>query len=563
MTERFDELLAALQSRLLDERKLSVDDYWATVEATLDHPVAEWFNTAHEACDRWASDPDRPAITFVDDDVREVWTYARLRDESRRLASAFREAGLTRGDRVAGLLTKQPEAYVTALAAWRSGMVYVPMFVGLGSEALAHRARIAEPAVVVVDRDYHQAWVAAEDLIDQKPAVWVVGKPDDGAADRAVDFHGAIDAGTTEFATVRTGTHDPATVMFTSGTTGPPKGCVMPHSIPLINRPFIDHCFGLLPGDVMFSGSDPGWSYGLYTTGFSVLSTGQQIVVRQGKFDPGKWLETIEAEAVTFVAAAPSALRKLVEVAAAGPGMPKTVRGATSAGEPLDAPLVNAWASLTGGQIRDGYGQTEAAMVLANLEAGPEIVAGSLGSTVPGFETVLLEEHGGSEPLVGAAQGVIAVHRPRYQGGLTYLQAPEKWAERWRGDWFITGDIARRDDEGRYWFVGRSDDLIITSGYNVGPTEVENVLLAHPAVQEVAVVGVPDRERGSIVRAVIVAHPGADRDQLSGELKDAVRRQVGRHAYPRILDFVEALPRTESGKIRRNVLRDETDRPKQ
>ncbi|MBS9376010.1 acyl-CoA synthetase [Rhodococcus sp. B50] len=547
--------------RLLGERELSIDAYWDSVEATTDIPIDQWFNIAHEACDRWAEDPTRLAITFVEGGGRDEWTYARLRDESRRLATAFTAAGLRRGDRVAGLLTKQPEAYVAALAAWRAGMVYVPMFVGLGSEALAHRVRSADPAVVIVNADYRANWAAAAATLGSPPTVWVIDDSGAGLADGDIDLRAAIRKSDTGFTTVRTQADDPATIMFTSGTTGAPKGCVMPHSVPLLNRPFVNHCFGLVPDDVLFAGSDPGWSYGLYTTGFSVLSTGQRIVVRRGKFDPLAWLSTIEDEGVTYIAAAPSALRRLVSTAIAGAGIPASVRGATCGGEPLDAPLVNAWKSLTGGQIRDGYGQTEAAMLLANLEGGPEIVPGSLSSTVPGFEVALLDEYDGTTPLEGPAQGVVAVRKPRYQGTLTYWQQPEKWTARWRGDWFITGDVVRRDEDGRYWFVGRGDDLIITSGYNVGPTEVENVLLADPQVLEAAVVGAPDPDRGAIVRAVIVADPTADRDPLVSRLKEAVRTQVGRHAYPRVIDFVDELPRTESGKVKRNVLRDKVVQP--
>ena len=444
---------------------------------------------------------------------------------------------------------------MSALAAWRSGMLYVPMFIGLGSEALAHRARVAEPAAVVVNREYRDDWAAAEQLLGSRPSVWVPDATGVNVRSGDVDYCSVVAAASVDFDTVRTRADEPATVMFTSGTTGAPKGCVMPHSVPILNRPFVHHCFGLIPTDVVFTGSDPGWAYGLYTTGISVLSTGQRIVQCSGRFDPERWLEVIESEGVTFVAAAPSALRRLVEVAEARGGVPGAVRGATSAGEPLDGPLVEAWRSLTGGEIRDGYGQTEAAMVLANLAAGPEIVPGALGSVVPGFEVALLDPDGGVVPLEGVAQGVIAVRRPRYQGGLTYLQVPQKWTERWRGEWFLTGDVARRDEDGRYWFVGRSDDLIVTSGYNVGPTEVENVLLENPHVRDAAVVGVPDPERGSIVRAVLVVDDDVDRDALSESLRAAVRARVGRHAYPRVIGFVSELPRTESGKIKRALLR--------
>ncbi|MCW0212565.1 MAG: AMP-binding protein [Pseudonocardia sp.] len=544
------------QQTLLRERTLSSADYWAGVEARTEAAtgvaVSDWFNTAHEVCDRWADDPTRLALTFrTPDGGRDEWTYARLRDDSRRLAAAYRAAGLRRGDRVAALLSKRPETYVAALAAWRSGLVHMPMFVGLGSEALAHRMRTATPAVVVVDAEHRDQLGPALALLDEPPAVWCVGPGEPGDA----DLRDALAGASAAFETVHTAVDEGATLMFTSGTTGPPKGCLMPHSLPLCNRSFAEHCFALRPDDVMFCGADPGWSYGLYTIGFSVLATGHRLVVHTGGFDPEVWLRTFAEEGVTYIGAAPSALRRLVAVAAAGEGMPPSVRGATCAGEPLDAPLGRAWQKLCDGEIRDGYGQTEGGMVLANLEGGPEIVPGALSSVVPGFDVALLPEDSGETPLEGEAQGIIALRRPRHQGSVTYWNAPELWAARWRGEWFLTGDVARRDAEGRYWFVGRGDDLIITSGYNVGPTEVESVLLAHPSVLDAAVVGAPDPARGTVVRAVLVADPDADREALVAHLQAEVRERIGRHAYPRIVDFVDELPRTESGKIKRNLLR--------
>ena len=477
------------------------------------------------------------------------------------MATALTRAGLVRGDRVAGLLSKQPEAYVTALAAWRAGMIYVPLFVGLGSEALIHRATMANPRLIVVDAAHRAAWDCAAAALSDPPQVCTTGGPRDPGSPHDIDLWNictrpngtATGAGSQP--AVHTAADEPATLMFTSGTTGAPKGCVIPHGGLLGARPFVESCLALGDDDVLFSGADPGWSYGLYTIGFAVLATGRPIVVQCGPFDPQRWLRVFAEESITYVGAAPSALRRLVSVAASTGGLPKTIRGATSSGEPLDAALVRAWSALCGGEIRDGYGQTEAGMLLANLAYGSSVVPGALNSVVPGFDVVLLPEAGGEEPLTGVAAGVIAVRRPRYQASIGYWNEPEKWAARWRGDFFLTGDIARRDDAGRFWFIGRGDDLIVTSGYNVGPNEVENIILADPDVAEAAVVAEPDAARGSVVRAVVVVVPGADPDTVKLRIQERVRDGLGRHAYPRIVDFVAALPRTATGKIRRSALR--------
>src|SRR5690606_14007503 len=233
-------------------------------------------------------------------------------------------------------------------------------------------------------------------------------------------------------------------------------------------------------------------------------------------------------------------------------GLPPDIRGATSAGEPLDRPLVEAWRQFGVADIQDGYGQSESAMSLANLAHSKEpVVPGALSSVVPGFDVALVDDDGNLQD----EQGIIALRKPRYQASVGYWNAQQQWDARWRGEWFLTGDVARRDEEGRWWFVGRDDDLIVTSGYNVGPTEVENVILDHPGVYDAAVVAAADPDRGSVVRAVVVANGSVPQDRLTEEIQAAVRERVGRHAYPRIVDFVDALPRTESGKIRRHVLR--------
>ncbi len=318
-------------------------------------------------------------------------------------------------------------------------------------------------------------------------------------------------------------------------------------------QPFIRHTWAFTPDDMFFTGAAPGWSYGLYTTGAGPMSLGIPRVVYSGDFDPAAWLRIFDEEQVTYIAAAPSALRRLVPLAQRR-GISSSIRGATSAGEPLDAPLAQAWMELTGSMIQDGYGQSESAMVLANL-ADPKKpdMPGAL-TVVPGFDIALVD----SEGIEQESQGVLALRNPEYQGATGYLNRDDLWKARWRGDLFLTGDVVRRDDDGRYCFVGRDDDLIVTSGYNVGPSEVESLILAHPGVAEVAVVAAPDPARGSVVRAVIVLNGTVDRQQVANEVTVNVRDNLGRHAYPKIIDYVEELPRTDSGKIKRNELRQQT-----
>jgi acetyl-CoA synthetase len=542
-----------LNAELRAERKLSASEIWRAAEARLDWPIERGLNTAHECADRWARDRARLAMIIKHPDgSSDRWTYAELARTSSRLASAWKAAGLVRGDRVAALVNQQVEAFIGALAAWRAGMVYVPLFVGFGTDALVQRLKGAEPVAVIVDHRYRQKLANTLPLLTSEPQVYTVAGPAGRGLVRGDrSFWAEIDAHAPDFSMVETAPSDPATLIYTSGTTGAPKGCIQPHSLILTIQPFIRHTWAFTPDDMLFTGAAPGWSYGLYTTGAGPMSLGVPRVVYSGDFDPAAWLKIFEEEQVTYIAAAPSALRRLVPIAQRR-GLASSVRGATSAGEPLDAPLAEAWFELTGSTIQDGYGQSEAAMVLANL-AAPESpdVPGAMSSVVPGFDVVLVDDEGNEQ----ADQGILALRSPEYQAATGYLNADDLWQARWRGDLFLTGDVMRRDENGRYWFVGRDDDLIVTSGYNVGPNEVENLILAHPGVSEVAVVAAPDPDRGSVVRAIIVLNGSVAQQQVADEIVAEVRDNLGRHAYPKVIDFVDELPRTETGKIKRNELR--------
>ena len=536
----------------------SAQEEWDRVVATLDGDPTVSVNMAHECCERWAADRGRLALTIRHPGGRdERWTYFDLAREAARAAAVFADLGLERGDRVAAVLGRQVEAWIAAIAAWRSGLVYVPLFAGFGGEALAQRIQAAGAGTVIVD---HESRGSVEDacraLGRELEVITVVGE-------RGVGLHRGDRSFWAEMA--RQGPHGPrvetapeetAVVMFTSGTTSVPKGCVIPHSGFISLLPWFDRSSALTEADVLFTTTDPGWSFGLLATGATAMSRGLPRVMYSGPFDPRAWFEVIESEQVTHIASVPTAYRSLV---AAGRryGMPSCLTGATSAGEPLDPDTVKAWIELTGSPIRDGYGQTELGMMVANLE-GDEIVPGALASVVPGWEVRLLGED--DREVVGPGRGEMAFRSRPFQLTATYLNRDDLWSERWVDDeWFRTTDVAERDAEGRYWFVGRDDDVIVTAGYNVGPAEIESVLLEHDAVAEAAVVAAPDPERGgSAVRAVLVLAAGrAPSSKLTEELQEAVRAGIGRHAYPRIVEYVDSLPKTETGKIRRAQLRSE------
>ncbi|GAA5210875.1 acyl-CoA synthetase [Streptomyces thinghirensis] len=551
MTSHRSEAIQAL----LAERESTIDEIWRAAEERLDRPLSEGLNTAHEACDRWARDRSRIAIIVRHPDGRsERWTFAELSHASSRMATALTAAGLKPGDRFAALLGQGVEAFICALAAWRAGLIYMPMFVGFGPDAVAERLRSGRPEAVVVDHRYREVLEKARLLLDHDPKIYTVtGEGGRGLLVGDRSLWAEIDRHTASAGTAVTAPGDAATLMYTSGTTGAPKGCIQPHSMVLSLQPFVRHAFALLPSDLLFTGANPGWSYGLHVTGTAVMAQGRPAVIYTGDFDARAWLRVMAEERVTYAAGAPTAFRRVVQ-AARQVGLPTSLRGASCAGEPLDAPLAEAWHVLAGSDLQDGYGQSESAMVLANLAYDPHpAVPGALSSVVPGFYVGLVDDDGNEQQ----EQGIIALRSPRYQASTGYWNAPHLWDARWRGEWFLTGDLARRDEQGRWHFIGRDDDLIVTSGYNVGPTEVENIILAHPGVQEAAVVAAPDPARGNVVRAVIVPNGTDLQARIAADVRDAVKQHLGRHAAPKVIDFVDALPRTETGKIRRNVLREQ------
>ena len=531
-------------------------EVWAKVVNGLDQDPAEGLNTARECCDRHAGDRSRLAITVRHPDGQsQRWTYFDLAHHASMAADVFAKAGLKRGDRVAAVLSRQIETWIAALAAWRSGLTYVPLFCGFGADALAYRLQASEAKLLVVDHQWRSGVEQALQLLAADIGVVTVSGPRGSgiqAGDRS--FWAEIEAAKPAGPAVNTAAPESATLLFTSGTTGQPKACVIPHSGFVSLIPYVDHALGLRVGDLLFTTSDPGWAYGLYTTGLVPMGRGIPLLSYSGPFDPAAWLEVMTAESATYITAAPTAFRSLV-AAVGRHGAPPSLRAAAGAGEPLDADTVSSWQELTGTPIRDGYGLTEVGMALANLADPPmELVAGAMGTNVPGFDVVLVDSDGA--PQSGAAEGAIAIRRPDFQLATDYDNAPEAWQARWKGELFVTEDRARRDEDGRWWFVGRDDDIIVTAGYNVGPIEVENVLLEHPAVAEAAVVASPDPQRGSVVRAAIVTRADVTAGpELTSELQNSVRTRVGRHAYPRIVDYVDSLPRTEVGKIRRAALR--------
>lgn len=528
---------------------------WDDAVGRLDWDPARRLNLAHEACDRWARERSRVALVWVGaGGESRTFTYFDLARLAGRLANVLRRLGIGRGDRVAALMPRVPEAYVASLAVWKLGAVFVPLFTGFGPEALRHRLASSGTRAVLTEARYRD--VLGAGLHGDVPVVVVAGEGGRGLMRGDLSFWAEVDRADPACATVETRAEEPCTLMFTSGTTGLPKGCVIPHAGLVGLIPFVDHVLGLGPGDLLWATADPGWAFGLFTTGAVPMALGHPRLVYEGDFNARAWWQVAEQHQVTHLTAAPTAYRSLV---AAGEdvvaGRRLAIRRGTSAGEPLNPEPIRWLAEHGGFEVYDGYGLTEVGMVTGNPRTVPHTLKpGSMGFPLPGHEVALLDAAGRE---VGVEEpGTVAVRRHPWFLSCTYWGMPEAWAARWQADWFVTGDTAWADRDGYLWFVGREDDVIVTSGMNVGPFEVESALGAHPSVAEAAVIGVPDARRGQHVKAYVVLRGSArGGPELAADLQASVRERIGRHAAPREIEFVPSLPRTESGKIQRALLR--------
>ncbi len=533
---------------------IAVDEYWRKLDLTLDVDPTHWLNTAHEACYRWTGQNRLAIVERHEDLTTDRWSFDQLADATSRFANALQTAGVSRGDRVCGLLPQGVEAHVSALAVWQIGAIFVPVYPGFGVGGIAQRIRGAEPKVVITDHESRTALDSALGESDADPRIIEVEQYRGRRS--AVDggFWGLIDAHDASAEIVRTAASDTATLLFSSGTTGDPKGCQLAHNYLLTMKPYARHSIALNPGELIASTSSPGWVNGLYSTAASVNAEGWSRAIYTGRFDPQKWRNFLIEEQIAFFGSAPSALRAMLPVFEAA-GFPDTIKAATSAGEAQGYDLVRKWFEISGLHLGDTFGTTESGLFLATGRNDTHRVEfGALPPVVPGFEVALLNEDGTSNDEMG----IISVRGRGMRGCTGYLGQEAKWSERWRDDWYLTGDLARRDEKGQLWYLGRDDDLIVTSGYNVAPAEVEPIIAQHENVQDVVVLDAPDAARGSVVRAVIVPNgelSADDKQRVADELKSLVKKQLGRHVYPRIIEFTDSIPRNHAGKALRNVLR--------
>jgi acetyl-CoA synthetase len=497
------------------------------------------------------------------DGTRRDFSYAELRDLSNRFANALRALGVAPGDRVVSLLGRVPELHIAALGTWKLGAIFCPLFSAFGPEPVRTRLEKSGARVLVTTGTLYQRKVAANrGALPTLERVILVGDSEAGPAGPPVlSWSTLLAAASPDFTIPPTDPETPALIHFTSGTTGMPKGALHVHGAVLAHHVTGKLALDLRPGDIYWCTADPGWVTGISYGVIAPLSNGVTCLLDEADFDARRWYQLLAAERVNVWYTAPTAIRMLMK---AGPELARehdlgALRFLASVGEPLNPEAVVWSQEVFGRCFHDNWWQTETGGIMIANVAGMEVRPGSMGRPLPGIDAAIVRrtDQGGAEELTAPdTVGELAL-RPGWPSMFrAYWGEPERYAKCFAGGFYLTGDLARRDADGYYWFVGRADDVIKTMGHLIGPFEVESMLLEHPAVAEAAVIGKPDPVAGELVKAFVALKGDRQPDEvLRRELLGFARTRLGAVVAPKEITFLPSIPRTRSGKIMRRLLK--------
>ena len=514
--------------------------------------VPQRYNIGVDVCDRHTGIGERIAVYAEDARGAErTFTFADLKRLSDRFANALAGLGVRRGDRVGVILPQRIETAVAHVAVYKLGAVALPLSVLFGPDALAFRLADSGARALVTDagrRDVVES--IRPDLDDLRHVISCDGE--------AGGFWDLIGAAGDSFTPADTGADDPALLIYTSGTTGPPKGALNAHRCLLGNLPGFELSHNFFPhdGDLMWTPADWAWTGGLLDALVPALRYGVPVLGYDGgKFDPERSFALIEKYRVRNGFIPPTALKLMMQVPDATTRYKVSMRTIMSAGEQVGAEVAQWAGEALGVGVNEMWGQTEANYLAGNCSSVMEVRPGSMGKPYPGHTVGVIDDAG--DPVGVGTVGELAARRGDPVMFLGYWGRDDATREKFAGDWFRTGDLGYRDSDGYFWFMGRKDDVISSAGHRVGPGEIEDCLLKHPAVRQAAVVGVPDALRGQRIKAFIVLAPGhAGSDALVEDIRNSVRTRLAAHEYPREVEFIDELPMTTTGKVRRIELRE-------
>jgi acyl-coenzyme A synthetase/AMP-(fatty) acid ligase len=530
-------------------KRVAMPDY-DTARRAFAWAVPPHFNFGGNVVDRWAADPSRLALICCDAAGRETrYTFAEIGRLANRCANALAACGIAKGDRVVVMLPRIAEWQIAMVGCLKLGAIPIPSIDMLTERDVAYRLEHAE-AVGAITTAAHTAKFASGAGLKARLSVG-------GAGDEWTEFGAALAAASPEFTPVAMAAEDPAVIYYTSGSSGKPKGVTHAARALFAWRVSAWYWLDLTEHDLMWCTADTGWSKAGTSILFGPWSCGTPVLFYDGPFDARRRLELLERYRVSVFCAAATELRRLVALDLGAHDL-SALRLTVSAGETVNPEIVSQWQQKTRRPLLDGYGQTETLMTVVNYPSMP-VRPGSMGRPLPGTDAAILDDAG--RPLPPGTPGMLAIRLPNPQLMLGYWRDPARTQETVLRDaegthWFLTQDVAVMDEAGYVTYEGRADDVINSAGYRIGPLEVENALIEHAAVQECAVVGSPDPERGEVVKAFVVLKPGLmGDDALASELQEHVKRLTAPYKYPRRIAFVADLPRTPSGKILRRELR--------
>ncbi|MEH7379566.1 acyl--CoA ligase [Bacillus sp. JJ1533] len=499
--------------------------------------------------EKYANDPKKIAIKWEDEQgTKKEITYVDLFKKVNRIGNTLISNGLRKGDKVLVIVPRLVEAYMVYLGALKAGLVVIPSSEMLRTKDLQYRIIHGDVKAIISYHPYCDQFLSIEniDLIHK----FVVGDKVDGW----VSLEECMKNQSDELNVVETSKDDMAFLSYTSGTTGNPKGVVHTHGWAYAHlKTAAPYWLSINETDTVWATAGPGWQKWIWSPFLSTLGSGATGFVYFGKFDPNKYLELLSTYKINVLCCTPTEYRLMAKVENLAEYSLPDLHSAVSAGEPLNREVIDTFKREFDVEVRDGYGQTENTLLVGVLK-GMTIKPGSMGKPTPGNHVEIVDEFG--KPCAIGEVGDIGVHVETPALFKEYYKDPERTAMQYRGDYYITGDKAKKDEDGYFWFEGRADDIIISSGYTIGPFEVEDALVKHPAVKECAVVASPDEVRGNIVKAFVVLREGiAANEDLIKDLQEHVKQMTAPYKYPRKIEFVSDLPKTTSGKIRRIELR--------
>ena len=555
----------SVEPNLVDYGQTRDSFSWELARRELDGlPNGRGLNIAHEAVDRHAHGPRRDHLALrwlgKDGSVRD-FTYADLYDQTNRFANVLHQLGVVKGERVFVLCGRIPELYLAALGTWKSGAVFCPLFSAFGPEPIFQRMSRGDARILVTTQKQYTQKIAHQWEAMPHLKFVILADVDEHVSERVLSWSRLMNLASAVYQIPSTEPEQMATLHFTSGTTGMPKGAVHVHDAVVVHYTSIKYALDLHPDDIFWCTADPGWVTGTSYGIIAPLTHGVTNIVDEAEFDGRRWYEILQEQGVTVWYTAPTAIRRLMrlEFRPVEEYDLSRLRFIASVGEPLNPEAVVWGRETLERTIHDNWWQTETGGIMIANFASQEVRPGSMGRPMPGVEAAVVRR-------VSKTQ-VEIIDKPRMDGELAlkpgwpsmfrgYLHEPERYAKCFVDGWYISGDLAMRDEDGYFWFVGRADDIIKTAGHMVGPFEVESALMEHPAVAEAGVIGVPNPVIGELVKAFVSLNPGYEESEaLRMELLGFGRKKLGSAVAPKEIAFEQNLPKTRSGKIMRRLLK--------